>query len=91
MAEVACYGPREDTDGVRRPPLEGGGGSMVHPISVLELTKNEGDGGESSLAVGWSKSVEVASGVVGFNRPAHFVFYAGLTIAMWHRNVRTSA
>ena len=34
VAEVACYRLREDTDG-------------VHPISVLELTKNEVD--ESSM------------------------------------------
>ena len=32
---------QEDTDGVRRPPLEGLEGGSAHPISVLELTKNE--------------------------------------------------
>ena len=32
-----CYRPREDTDGVRQPPLK----RSVHPIGVLELTKNE--------------------------------------------------
>lgn len=37
VAEVACYGPREDIDGVHRPPF-----------SVLELTKTEVDGSSVS-------------------------------------------
>ena len=51
VVEVACYRPREDTDGVRRPLFKGGGFGALHPICILELTKTEVDRGGGWLGV----------------------------------------